>query len=189
MKIYDVCDESARRDGIFLIGGFVGELIITFTCLNDYILANPQNQNFLFSTEAVESFVKDLLLHENFADGILTLHLDKDPTIRESVNTEQTHGDEHDESPLDLDDDTFINFALNRANITDYGLSFFFDIVKDLVISREFIETLYRVIVKLARTKLRTIYPIPNIDLPVPTTAEDAPDGGAQEISEEEKAS
>jgi hypothetical protein len=41
IKIYDVRDPEGRRDGIFLIGGFVGELIITFTCLNDYILANP----------------------------------------------------------------------------------------------------------------------------------------------------
>jgi len=41
VKIYDVRDPEGRRDGIFLIGGFVGELIITFTCLNDYILANP----------------------------------------------------------------------------------------------------------------------------------------------------
>lgn len=49
IKIYDVRDPEGRRDGVFLIGGFVGELIITFTCLNDYILANPQNQNFQFT--------------------------------------------------------------------------------------------------------------------------------------------
>jgi hypothetical protein len=40
-KIYDVRDPNAKKDGLFLIGGFVGELIITFTCLLDYILANP----------------------------------------------------------------------------------------------------------------------------------------------------
>lgn len=43
VKIYDVRDSEAKKDGIFLIGGFVGELIMTFTCLLDYILANPQN--------------------------------------------------------------------------------------------------------------------------------------------------
>lgn len=43
IRIYDVRDAEGRKDGMFLIGGFVGELIITFTCLNDYILANPQN--------------------------------------------------------------------------------------------------------------------------------------------------
>jgi hypothetical protein len=48
VKVYDVRDPHGRKDGIFLIGGFIGELIITFTCLLDYILANPQNQNFQF---------------------------------------------------------------------------------------------------------------------------------------------
>lgn len=46
IKIYDVRDPQGKKDGLYLIGGFVGELIITFTCLLDYILANPQNQNF-----------------------------------------------------------------------------------------------------------------------------------------------
>ena len=41
IKIYDVRDPDGKKDGIFLIGGFIGELIITFTCINDYILANP----------------------------------------------------------------------------------------------------------------------------------------------------
>lgn len=44
MKIYDVRDPATTNDGIVLIGGFVGELIITFTCLLDYILAQPNHQ-------------------------------------------------------------------------------------------------------------------------------------------------
>jgi hypothetical protein len=42
-KVYDIRDPEAKRDGILVIGGLIGELIITFTCLLDYILANPQN--------------------------------------------------------------------------------------------------------------------------------------------------
>jgi hypothetical protein len=42
-KIYDIRDPEAKKDGINVIGGLMGELIITFTCLLDYILANPQN--------------------------------------------------------------------------------------------------------------------------------------------------
>jgi hypothetical protein len=36
--------------------------------------------------------LKDLLVHENFADGILILNFTKDPTIKETeiVNTEQS---------------------------------------------------------------------------------------------------
>lgn len=54
VKIYDVRDPEGKKDGMYLIGGFVGELIITFTCLYDYILANPQNQHFTFSPDTVE---------------------------------------------------------------------------------------------------------------------------------------
>jgi hypothetical protein len=40
-RIYDIRDPEAKKDGIIVIGGLLGELIITFTCLLDYILANP----------------------------------------------------------------------------------------------------------------------------------------------------
>jgi len=42
---------------------------------------------------------------------------------------------------------------LSKENISDYGLAFLFDINKDLVINREFIEIFYRTIVKISRTK------------------------------------
>jgi len=74
-KIYDIRDPEAKKDGINVIGGLMGELIITFTCLLDYILANPQNQNFNFTVEAIEAFLKDLLIQEGFADGSLIVHL------------------------------------------------------------------------------------------------------------------
>jgi hypothetical protein len=80
---------------------------------------------------------------------------------------------------LDIDDDTFMRFSLTKTNITDYGLSFFFEVLKDLVISKEFIETLYRVIIKITRTKLRPILSMP--EMPVAS-----PEG--VEPSEEEKA-
>jgi hypothetical protein len=47
MKVYDVRDPKSTKEGLHLIGGFAGELIITFTCLLDYILANPANQGFM----------------------------------------------------------------------------------------------------------------------------------------------
>ena len=33
MKIYDVRDPATANDGIVVIGGFVGELLISFTCI------------------------------------------------------------------------------------------------------------------------------------------------------------
>jgi len=43
MKIFDVRDPGANNEGIIVIGGFVGELIMTLNCLLDYILASPSN--------------------------------------------------------------------------------------------------------------------------------------------------
>ena len=121
--------------------------------------------------------MRDLLVHENFADGILTLHLARDPTIKEKVlnsarDSHRDHsrdisnrdidGDDNVER-LDLDDEAFMRFSLTKQNITDYGLSFFFEVLKDLVISKEFIETLYRVVIKVARTKLKQILPVPEM--------------------------
>lgn len=79
---------------------------------------------------------------------------------------------------LDIDDDAFMRFSLTKSNISDYGLSFFFEVIKDLVISKEFIETLYRVIIKVARTKLKPIMPVPEMP---------QPDADGNEPSEEEK--
>lgn len=75
VKVYDIRDPDAKKDGIIVIGGMLGELIITFTCLLDYILANPQNANFQFTPETVEVFIKDLLLQEGFQDGSITVSL------------------------------------------------------------------------------------------------------------------
>ena len=69
---------------------------------------------------------------------------------------------------------------MTKSNISDYGLSFFFEVIKDLVISKEFIDSLYRVIIKVARTKLKPIAPIPEMP---------GPDGEGNEPSEEEKQS
>ncbi len=68
---------------------------------------------------------------------------------------------------------------MTKSNITDFGLSFFFEVIKDLVISKEFIETLYKVIIKIARTKLKPLFPVPEMP---------QPDAEGNEPSEEEKA-
>lgn len=112
----------------------------------------------MFTLEAVESYLRDLLLHENFVDGIMTMHLARDPSINERVNTDMSDANEsHHTERIEISEDEFVRFSLMRNNITDFGLSFLFDVLKDLVISKEFIETLYRVIIKIVRTKLKPL--------------------------------
>ena len=65
LKIYDVKDPASSNDGIIVIGGLIGELIISFTCLLDFILATPSNENFQFSVETIEAYLMDLLWAED----------------------------------------------------------------------------------------------------------------------------
>ena len=133
-------------------------------------------------------------MHENFADGILTIHLARDPTIKEKEKVlNSARGDSHRDTSrelatepneeekverLEISDEDYMRFSLTKSNITDYGLSFFFEVLKDLVISKDFIEILYKVIIKIARTKLRPIHPVPEMP---------QPDADGNEPSDEEK--
>jgi hypothetical protein len=53
--------EVQRRGAIYSFGGLTGELILTFTCLLDYILTNPANEDFKFTQEQFENFLLHLL--------------------------------------------------------------------------------------------------------------------------------
>ena len=77
-----------------------------------------------------------------------------------------------------MDDDTFMRFSLTKNNISDSGLCFLFEVIKDLVISKEFIETLYKVVIKIARTKLKPLQTLPEMP---------PNDENGNEPSEEEK--
>lgn len=119
----------------------------------------------------IESFLKDLLVTENFIEGILQLNLTRDPTEKEGQEGEEEKG-------LEIDNDSFIKFALTKSNISDYGLRFFFDVMKDLVISKEVVEVFYQAIIKIARTKMLPIEPVPEMP---------GPDAEGNEPSEEVK--
>ena len=139
MRIYDIRDSTANVDGVILVGGFVGELIITFTCMLDYILSSPAHQNFIFSTDMLETFLKDLLGGEDcpYPDGICTLSLAK-------PISELDCGDHY---------DAISKAAREADNMTDFGLKFLFEIQKDLVLSQEVIEVVYKAIAKIATQK------------------------------------
>ncbi len=52
---------------------------------------------------------------------------------------------------------------MTKQNIADYGLCFFLDMHRELVINKEIIEVIYGVIIKIARTKLMPIFPLPEM--------------------------
>ena len=74
-RISDVRDPDSHHPSIYVIGGFMAELLLVLTCLHDYILANPQNQGFEFQAEQVRAFIRDLLFGSNFPENAMTLNL------------------------------------------------------------------------------------------------------------------
>jgi len=166
LKIYDVRDPNHVDDGVVIIGGFVGEIIITFTCLLDYILASPQNQNFFFSADAVEQYLTDLLGNEEmgFPDGTCCLKLMRD--VKELTGGK------------DLPSEHVARLAREPSVIADFGLKFLFDIQKDLVLSTDVIDVVYKAICRIA---LRKHHPIKEM----PTAPEDADDAAKEKVAED----
>lgn len=139
MRIYDVRDPATSNDGIVLIGGFVGELIISFTCLLDYILADPRHQNFFFSPEMMESFLIEMLNNDEWSDGVCTLTLNK-------PLEELTQG-------RDLGATQIAKLAREKQNMADFGLKYLFEIQKDLVLVADVVDCIYSTICKIATKK------------------------------------
>ena len=136
MRVYDVRNPNTTNDGIVLIGGFVGELVISFTCLLDYILADPKHQNFFFSGEMIENFLIELLNNDEWPEGICTITINKQ--IEELLQCRQL-------APAQI-----AKLVREKANMADFGLKFLFDIQKDLVLIPDIVDVLYTSICKIA---------------------------------------
>lgn len=140
MRIYDVRDPATVNDGIVLIGGFVGELIITFTCLLDYILADPKHQAFVITNEMMEQFLIDLLTSDEWPDGICSL------TINKPLE-EITQG-------RDLPPAQIAKFVREKQNMSDFGLKYMFEIQKDLVLVPDVVDVIFSTVCKIATKKI-----------------------------------
>jgi hypothetical protein len=55
--------------GICVIGGFVGELLLSLNALNDSILSNPNLHDFRLNSDQIERFVEDWMKSGDFPEG------------------------------------------------------------------------------------------------------------------------
>lgn len=148
--MYDIRDPNANNDGIIIIGGFVGELILTWTCLLDFIFASPANQNFVFSQEMFERYLHDLLASEDsqFPDESIIIHMQRTP--------EELAGDP-------ISSDKLARAAREGRHMADFGLKFMFECSKDLVLNTDAVETIYKGLIGIATQKAQEFIPIPEI--------------------------
>ena len=150
LRIYDVKDPAASNDGIIVIGGFIGEIILTFTCLLDFILAQPQNESFQFTTESIEQFLMDLLCADDshFPDASIVLQLNK--AVEEIAGAG---------NPVSVD--TVLKYVKDQSNISDFGLHFMMDVKKDLVLSQEVIDVVFKTVTKICVEQPKAMLDIP----------------------------
>lgn len=141
MRVYDVRNFSAATDGVILIGGFVGELVLSLTCILDYILASPANQNFVFTEELIHQFFIDLLGQEDcqYPDEICKISLN-------APLAELNNG----EGPS-IEQTAFI--IQESTTLADQGLRLMLALQRDLVLNTDLINCFFKVIAKIALSK------------------------------------
>lgn len=87
MKVYDIRSVFDKQEapGIFVIGGFIGELILTLSSIQDYAGANQSTTDFSFFEQDIESFITELLSSDeiNKEVGHMTLAKDLHPQLSE----------------------------------------------------------------------------------------------------------
>jgi hypothetical protein len=140
------------------MGGFVGELLIVFTALYDYVLSNPLNSEFKFTSDAVEKFLVDWMKEFDFPEGTCVIKMKEDIQMRVSDS----------EGGLDIGvSATQIATTLkNPAQHQSFGLNFILKHKKDILINDHAISEIFTAIskVSLMETKQTKSLPEENIE-------------------------
>jgi len=89
MRVHDLREYPDSLNCIYVLGGFVGELIICFSALYDLIHAVPATAEFKFTADSFEKFFNEITSGD-LAEGNLVLKLSKDIKSQFSY-----YGDDH----------------------------------------------------------------------------------------------
>ena len=80
--VYDVRDYGDMAPGIYTLGGFIAELMITLHSLQDYMISKGDAPTFEVNADIVMKFMEDLLV-DGYPAGICTLKVNNDPLSEE----------------------------------------------------------------------------------------------------------
>ena len=90
VRVYDVREYHPEgHNGIFVLGGFVTELIMCFSALYELIHAVPATAEFKFTADTIEKFLQEITAGD-FGEGNCVLKLSKD--IKKQFSF---YGDDH----------------------------------------------------------------------------------------------
>jgi hypothetical protein len=79
LMVSDIREYSTEQEypdikTVHVIGGFVGELILTLNAINTYITSNPSTPDFKFTHDSMEKFLGDIFC-DDYPTEIATLHI------------------------------------------------------------------------------------------------------------------
>ena len=60
-----------------MLGGFVGDLLLSLNALNDSIQANPNLNEFKLTSDQIERFIEDWIKSSEFPDGTCVVKITK----------------------------------------------------------------------------------------------------------------
>lgn len=152
LPIYDIREYSTEQaPGVFVIGGLVGEIIVTLSALYDYALANPNNSNFRLTDEGVEKYLTELLA--DFREGSISLDL------KENLSSSKFQGGDDNLA----DQAVSISNKLKEAEMhNSYGLKFLLANRRDVLINEDAVREVFAAIARIHFREPDRLYTVPD---------------------------
>lgn len=141
VKISDVREyDPDANPGVSVLGGLTAELIYTFSALYDWALANPQLSEFRFGEEAMEKFICELLMGQDFPEGTLVIQ-----TQTNVVETALKKAGGVQQAAVEF----AVNLLKDSANIHQCGLKFFMKHQLGMGLNQDAVDEVLHVIAKI----------------------------------------
>jgi len=139
--------------GIHLMGGFIGELLMTFSCLMEYTNASPLVEPFVFKPSEMEQFLTEMIT-EDFTDNCCVLRLKE--ILKDKCSAE---------APEDQRETEAVTFLQDPAIHASYGLKFLIANSRDsLKIMPEVLDATLRALVRIGLKEMKPIVEVPSLD-------------------------
>jgi hypothetical protein len=151
--VYDVIEPGMETKalGIHVLGGMVGELLMTFSCLMEYTHASPSHDPFTFKYSEIEAFLTEMV-EQDFSDDCCVLRLQK--ILKDQITSEK-----------DLDrEEEAVRILSDPAIHASYGLKFIIANSRDsLKIMPEVMDGMLRALVRIGLRELKPIVEVPSL--------------------------
>ena len=154
LTVYDIREyHPTRENGVFVFGGFIGELLLVFTALYDYMLSNPANAEFKFSNDAIEKFLVDWMKEADFPEGTCVVKLKDELEFRVA--------DGNGVLDVAVTASQFANALKNPTAHQSFGLKFMLQNKKDVLLNDTAIEEIFTACAKVNLMEGKIEKPLP----------------------------